>query len=60
MEIDYVRVYQDASNFPKIKFNEPKNNSTYNEFDDIIINAQIDFNGSIEKVEFYQDNRSNW
>ncbi|MCW8850436.1 MAG: family 16 glycosylhydrolase [Melioribacteraceae bacterium] len=56
MEVDYVRVYQDESNFPKITISEPQNNSSYNEFDDIIINTQIDFDKSIEKVEFYQDN----
>ena len=56
MEIDYVRVFQDASDFPKINITEPINNSAYNEFDDIIINAEIDFTGSVDKVEFFQGN----
>ena len=56
MEIDYVRVFQDESSFPKININDPVNNSNFNEFDDIILSAQIDFDGAIEKVEFYQDN----
>ena len=55
MEIDYVRIYQDESILPKISISEPQTNSNYSEFDDINLRAEIDFIGTIEKVEFYQE-----
>ncbi len=55
MEVDYVRVYQDASKFPTVNLLTPINNENYNEYDDIIITASIESAKETKKVEFYQD-----
>ncbi|MCF8241623.1 MAG: family 16 glycosylhydrolase [Melioribacteraceae bacterium] len=55
MEIDYVRVYQDASLIPGIVLTDPVDNASYDEFADITISAEVEYDGEIEKVEFYQD-----
>lgn len=54
MEVDYVRVYQDASKFPEIILTEPSINN-FTEYSDIKISTDVAYDGSIAKVEFYQD-----
>ncbi|MHB1686042.1 MAG: carbohydrate-binding protein [Ignavibacteriaceae bacterium] len=52
--VDYVRDYQNASVMPQINLNSPANNSTYTAFSDIQINANVQYSGAIQKVEFFQ------
>jgi len=54
-EIDYIRVYQDVSSIPEVTLTVPNNNVEYNENDDILIAAGVEYDSEIEKVEFYQD-----
>lgn len=54
MEVDYVRVYQDASALPEINIIEPADNTVFDPGSELVITAGVDFEGVIEKVEFYQ------
>ncbi|MCB9057053.1 MAG: family 16 glycosylhydrolase [Calditrichae bacterium] len=55
MKVDYVRVYQDAAALPKITIAEPQNAQNFQEGTPIKISTDIDFDGVMDKVEFYQD-----
>ncbi len=54
MYVDYVRVYQDASSIPSINLIEPTDNSIYNNGANFSLKSNIDYDGKIQKVEFFQ------
>jgi len=56
MQVDYVRVYQDTSSLPSVSIISPQNNSAFAANTNIILTANASIpNGSIAKVDFYQD-----
>ncbi|MBU1097597.1 MAG: hypothetical protein CVV23_11590 [Ignavibacteriae bacterium HGW-Ignavibacteriae-2] len=56
MEVDYVSVYQDRSEFPNVTLTNPAAGNIIEPFSDIQISADAsDPDGSILKVEFFQD-----
>lgn len=55
MYVDYVRFYADANSVPNISITAPLNNSIVDPYSDINISANVDFDGDISLVEFYQD-----
>jgi len=55
MEVDYVRVYQSTSLYPKIIITEPLNNATFATNEEITLTADVDFDDTIEKVQFFQE-----
>jgi beta-glucanase (GH16 family) len=56
MQVDYVRVYQDTSSLPSVSIITPQNNSAFAANTNIILTANASIpNGSISKVDFYQD-----
>lgn len=54
MYVDYVRVYKDATVIPDVAITTPINNGIVTPYSDIPINAAVNYDGEIEKVEFYQ------
>ncbi len=56
MQVDYLRVYQDTSAFPSVSIVSPQNNSSFSPNSNITLSANAStLNGTISKVEFYQD-----
>jgi beta-glucanase (GH16 family) len=54
MEVDYVRVYADASVLPAITMASPLNNAILPEKTDVLLQTTVNFSGSMKKVEFFQ------
>lgn len=55
MEVDYVRVYQSASLYPKVSISAPINNATFSVHEPITLTANVDYESAIEKVQFFQE-----
>ncbi|MFC2084115.1 family 16 glycosylhydrolase [Bacteroidota bacterium] len=54
MEIDYIRVFQDKSEYPKISFESPDNNQVFSVGSDIEFSFSVEDNGTITLVELFQ------
>ncbi|GJQ63157.1 MAG: hypothetical protein SCALA702_22100 [Melioribacteraceae bacterium] len=54
MYVDYVRVYNNLAAIPVVTISEPTSTS-FEPGDVIVINADVNFEGNIKRVDFYQD-----
>ena len=55
MQVDYVRVYQDITEVPDINIINPIENSVIDPGTNLSIDADVQFEGTVSKVEFFQD-----
>ena len=55
MEVDYVRVYKDLTDVPDINIINPIENSIIDPALSLSIDADVQFEGTISKVEFFQN-----
>ena len=56
LQADWIRVYQDVSSLPQIEISDPVDDQIFENNTTINIKANVSFSGTLNRVDFYQDN----